>query len=331
MRAAVLREHGGTPAPGERPTPEPAPGRTLVRVSAAPLTPLDVLCASGTSYFGAPALPYAPGVQGVGRVLEGALPTGTRVWFPTSAGMAPGDGALAEVASVADEDLVALGEDVDDAALAALGLSATAAWTALLGRGGMRPGERVLVLGSSGVVGSVGIRAAVLNGASTVHAAALEESSAADARERGAAGFVPLGGLEHLARDEAVAHLAERMRAVVGEVDVVLDPLCGVPSSAAALCLAPGGRLVNLGSSAGAEATYSSAHLRSGSRSILGYTNNDLTPADRARAMTEIQQHARAGELAVPHQVFDLDEVDAAWRAHCEGTAHGRVVVRLPG
>lgn len=44
-----------------------------------------------------------------------------------------------------------------------------------------------------------------------------------------------------------------------GEVDLVLDPLCGVPASAALLYLADDGRLVNLGSSAGAAATFSSA------------------------------------------------------------------------
>ena len=46
------------------------PGSTLVRVTAAPVVPLDLLCASGTSYFGVPATPYVPGGQGVGTVVE---------------------------------------------------------------------------------------------------------------------------------------------------------------------------------------------------------------------------------------------------------------------
>ena len=57
-----------------------------MRVTAAPIVPLDLLCASGTSYFGEPALPYVPGVQGVGVVVA-ALAAGTRVWFATTAGM----------------------------------------------------------------------------------------------------------------------------------------------------------------------------------------------------------------------------------------------------
>ena len=69
--------------------PSPRPGEVTIRVSAAPLAPLDLLCATGTSYFGVPATPYVPGVQGVGVVEQGtaAVPAGTPVWFATSAGM----------------------------------------------------------------------------------------------------------------------------------------------------------------------------------------------------------------------------------------------------
>ena len=53
----------------------------LVRITAAPVVPLDLLCASGTSYFGARTLPYVPGVQGVGEVVSGGgLAPGTRVF-----------------------------------------------------------------------------------------------------------------------------------------------------------------------------------------------------------------------------------------------------------
>src|SRR5687768_13102504 len=107
MRAAVLPEPGQAPACAEHPDPSPAAGHTLVAVTAAPIVPLDQLCASGTSYFGRPATPYVPGVQGVGVVEWSAtLPEGSRVFVSTSAGMAPGDGALAERCLVPDENVV---------------------------------------------------------------------------------------------------------------------------------------------------------------------------------------------------------------------------------
>jgi len=45
-------ESNATVELAERPDPEPGPDETLVEVSAAPIVPLDLLCASGTSYFG---------------------------------------------------------------------------------------------------------------------------------------------------------------------------------------------------------------------------------------------------------------------------------------
>ena len=80
----MLRQHGRPPEYGSHPSPRRRPGGALIRVTAAPVNPLGLLCASGTSYFGPPALPYVPGAQGVGTVTG---PGGQRVWF--SCGQAP--------------------------------------------------------------------------------------------------------------------------------------------------------------------------------------------------------------------------------------------------
>ena len=71
MRAVHVTEHGLAPSLAEVPEPEAGDGEVLVGVTAVSITPLDLLCASGTSYFGPPALPYVPGVQGVGVVRQG--------------------------------------------------------------------------------------------------------------------------------------------------------------------------------------------------------------------------------------------------------------------
>lgn len=161
VRAAILHRHGEPPVVERRHAPVARDGEALVDVAAAPITPLDVLCASGTSYFGAPPLPYVPGVQGVGTVRSGsALALGTPVWFSTPAGMAPGDGSMSTVCAVPERDAVALDHDVDPALVAALGLSAIAAWMALTWRGELGDGEQVIVLGAGGVVGQVAMQVA---------------------------------------------------------------------------------------------------------------------------------------------------------------------------
>lgn len=305
MRAAVLHTPGSPPSYGEHPSPAPASGSTLLRVTAAPVVPLDLLCASGTSYFGVPATPYVPGGQGVGTVEKSERHApGSRVWFHATAGMAPGDGSMAELCLVPDADVVPIAEEVPDAMAAALGLSGVAAWMALSWRARLERGEKVLVLGGGGAVGQAGIGAAHVLGASAVVAvsrpASLDRASAA-----GADVVVPLAA--------DVDTLAESL-AEHGPFDVVLDPVFGISASAAARVLAPGGRLVNLGGASGDETTFSSAGLRSRSASVLGYTNNSLSADQRSEAIGSVLTHAAAGRILMQYTEWPLADVEDAWR-----------------
>jgi NADPH:quinone reductase-like Zn-dependent oxidoreductase len=228
MRAALIRSHGQPPEYQDHPVPRRGAGQALIRVTAAPVCPLDLLCASGTSYFGPPPLPYAPGAQGVGTVEEAdTLPAGQRVWFSCDAGMKPGDGAMAELCVAEESSVLPLPGYVSDDLVAALGLSAIAAWTALALRAGLRPGEHVLVLGASGTVGQVGVQAARLLGAGRVTAACRDAHGRARAAELGADAVADLTADD---TDTLTAGLAE---AAGGRVDLVLDPVWGKPAEAA--------------------------------------------------------------------------------------------------
>jgi NADPH:quinone reductase-like Zn-dependent oxidoreductase len=318
MRAVELQTPGEPPAVVDRPEPTPAPGESLVRVTAAPITPLDLLCASGRSYFGVPQTPYVPGVQGVGTV------DGRAVWFPMSAGMAPGDGSMAEAAVVPEEDLVTLPDGVVPTEVAALGLSAIAAYMALTWRGELAEGETVLVLGAGGVVGQAAIQLARLHGATRVVGAARSHAGQQRAVAAGADEVVELDS----DAPEHVDELAARMGAAAdGPVDLVLDPLFGVPAAAALKCLRPGGRLVNLGGSADERCPLDSSTIRSRSLRLLGYTNNALTREQKAGAMTTVAGHSAAGRLTVAHEVVPLEEAPLAWQRQASGDTAGRLVL----
>ncbi|WP_239143455.1 quinone oxidoreductase family protein [Actinoplanes philippinensis] len=283
----VLRECGRPPVLERRAAPVPGDGSVLVDVVAAPITPLDLLCASGTSYFGAPATPYVPGVQGVGHLADG-----TAVWFATPAGMRPGDGSMASVVAVPEDDLVPLPGGTPLILVAALGLSAVAALGALRAAGSPE-GRTVLVLGAGGTVGQAAIQLALLSGARRVIAVARSEAARRHAASLGATA-VPIEALDE-------------------PVDLVVDPVFGAPAAAALRVLRPGGSLVNLGSAAGATAPIDSATLRSGSLQILGYTNNALSPRRRADMITEIAAHATAGRLTVTHEAIPVTATEDAW------------------
>jgi NADPH:quinone reductase-like Zn-dependent oxidoreductase len=321
VTAAVLTRYGEPPRPEPFRLPQPGPGQVLVRVSAAPIVPLDLLCATGTSYFGPPPLPYVPGVQGVGRVEHSSrLPAGTRVFVSTSAGMAPGDGSMAELCVAAEDDLVPLEDGVPDDAAAAIGLSGIAAWMALTWRAGLREGERVVVLGAGGAVGQVGVGAAVALGAGRVVAVCRGEA----ARERALAA----GAAAAVAFSDDVDRLAgELAEALGGDADVVLDPVFGAGATAAGRVLAEGGRLVNLGGAAGDTATFSSALLRSRTASVLGYTNNALSAAQKGEALTAVLRQAAAGRIGVASETLPLAEAEQAWRRQAAGTGGVRLVL----
>jgi NADPH:quinone reductase-like Zn-dependent oxidoreductase len=219
---------------------------------------------------------------------------------------------------------VVVDADLPDTLVAALGLSAVAAWEVLEGRAALRPGETVLVLGAGGVVGQVAVQAARLLGAGRVVAAARSTLALKRATAAGADAAVDLGP------DEDAATLAERLRdACSGSADVVVDPLAGIPGTAAALVLGTGGRLVNLGSAAGPSLSVDSAALRSRSAAVLGYTNTALTDARRREVFGTVLAHAAAGRLEVAHDVVPLDGAPAAWAAVADGSARRRVVVAL--
>jgi NADPH:quinone reductase-like Zn-dependent oxidoreductase len=176
------------------------------------------------------------------------------------------------------------------------------------------------VLGASGTVGQVGVQSARLLGAGRVIAACRDAHGRARATALGADAVADLGG-------DDVGVIADRLaEAAAGPIDVVLDPVWGRPAEAALRVLAPGGRLVNLGSSAGPQAALGSAALRGGTLSVLGYTNNALSHEQKAGALSEILGHAAAGRLSADHETLPLARAAEAW-SRCGRSPHRRAVL----
>ncbi len=322
MPAAVLRQHAAPPEHTLWPIPRRKKGQALIRVTAAPISPLDLLCASGTSYFGPPHLPYVPGTQGVGIVEESeALTPGQRVWFSCDAGMKPGDGSMAQYCVINEAAALVLPDQVEDDLAAALGLSAIAAWMALTWRGRLQPGEVVLVLGASGAVGQVAVQAARLLGAGRVVAATRDEAARERALLQGADAVVDLTG-------DNVEEISWRIAAACGgPLHLVIDPVWGLPAEAAVRVLAAEGRLINIGSAAGPAACFESAILRSRLHVILGYTNNALTPEQKAAALSEILEHAAAGRCTVEREKVPLAHAAEAWQRQAASARRKLILV----
>ncbi|HYC80555.1 MAG TPA: zinc-binding alcohol dehydrogenase family protein [Solirubrobacterales bacterium] len=312
MRAAILTARGEPPAPGEFEDPRPQGDDPVLEVLVAGINPIDLSIAAGKVPVREREHPSVPGIEGVGQL------NGRRYYFDTP--VAP-FGSLAERALVAHESLIEIPDQLDPGLAVSLGVAGFAAWLGLTWRAELQPGEHVLVLGASGIVGQLAVQAARLLGAGKVVAAARDEPSLERARhELGADAVVQLGG---------EGDLAERLReAVGGGYDVVVDPLWGEPAAAALAALHPEGRLVAIGNSAGETAEIPGRDFRNRLGQIVGHTNFRAPREVKREAYAAMARHAAAGELTVPVAERPLEEVAAAWEEQAE-SPHHKLMVRL--
>lgn len=313
MRAAILREYGGVPEVGNWDEPEAADGQVVVDVLAGGLNPVDLRLGSGTYFGGAPPLPYVVGREGVGRLGDEV------VYFD---GPVHPHGSFAGRSLVDPASTVPIPAGLDPALAVCFGIAGLAAWLALEWRAHVQEGETVLVLGASGVVGLIAVQAARLLGAGRVVAAARNEAGLRRARELGADATVRLGESE---ADELTAAFRD---ATGGGADVIVDPLWGEPAAAAIEAINFRGRLVQLGQSAGAEATLTSAAIRGRGASIIGHVNFQVPREVQQASYRRMVEHAAAGDLTADFETLPLDDAADAWRRQSDSP--GRKLVIAP-
>jgi NADPH:quinone reductase len=321
MRAAWIRELGDLPEIGEAPDPVRGEGEALIRVEAVPLNPIDVNVGAGRFYGGSPPLPYVPGCEGVGRVVEAeTLAPGTLVWAHGAGMGTRRDGALAELLSVPEDAVFSLPDGTDPVLAGALGIAGLAGWLPVAVRAPVQQGETVLVLGATGTVGLVAMQGARLLGAGRVVAAGRRPEALERARRLGADAVVSLHAED----------LAEAFREACGGEgpSLVVDPLWGEPVVAAAGAAARGARIVHVGQSAGPTAALLSADVRGKELNVLGFSNFGTPREVMHREYLRLVDHAQAGELEVETATFPFDRAAEAWERQAEG-AGAKVVVTL--
>jgi NADPH:quinone reductase-like Zn-dependent oxidoreductase len=229
MRAVMYDRWGAPLVVGERPLPEPPPGRVRVRVDCAALNPKDVLVHSGRfAWVTGRRFPRTPGHDYAGVV--DALGPGvswTRVGEPVwgFTGGWPG-GTLAEQVVVSRQELGRRPRSGSAADVCGLPLVGCTALQGLRDQARLRPGERVLVHGASGGLGTTVLQVVrALGGVPTAVCSAANADLVAE-----------LGAERVLAYDRGeLAASSERW-------DVVFDAFGTLPYAAARRWIGPGGR-----------------------------------------------------------------------------------------
>jgi NADPH:quinone reductase len=312
MRAVVISELGRPLELADRPDPS---GEATYEVSAVSLNPIDVNVGAGRYFGGHPELPYVPGCEGVGRA-----PDGTRVYlFGDGLGLSR-DGLLAERAAAPADLGIPLPDAVSDEIAASCGIAGMAGWMPVAWRAPVKEDDRVLVLGATGTVGLVATQAAKLLGAQRVVAVGRNPERLKRAAELGADATVSLQ------EDDLVAAFKEA--AGGNGPTLIVDTLWGPPAVAAIQAAAPGWRLVQIGQSAGAEATLASAVIRGKMGELYGYTDFAVPRNEFREQYLRLVGHAAAGEVVFDTETYPLERVAEAWERQANGP-NAKIVVTL--
>lgn len=183
----------GDIAAGEAKRPVPGDGDVLVRVEASAINPFDLSIVLG--HDSPTALAYIPGRDMAGIVESGpAELVGTPVWVTGGEFGSRRDGFHAEYAVLPVAGVRRRPDRLSAAEAASVGVAFTTAWYGLVTVGGLGPGDRVLVTGGAGSVGSAAIQIARWRGASQIQALVLNDEQAQQAAQWGASLATPDAG-----------------------------------------------------------------------------------------------------------------------------------------
>jgi NADPH:quinone reductase-like Zn-dependent oxidoreductase len=311
MKAAVVTTFAEPPHYRELPDPEPrGEHEILVDMVAVALSPRVRSQATGEHYTSTRQLPLVPGIDGVGRTIDGEL----RYFVLPDTSL----GSFAERVVIDVRRSIELPDDVDAVSLAAAMNPAMSSWTALRRRVELQRGQRVMVLGATGNAGRLAVQVARHLGASHVVAVGRDAGRLADLAAHHADATVSLDG----APEAVAAQLAETGR----DVDLVLDYLWGRPAADAMRAIVPARAddsqtlsWVQIGSEAGLESPIPSAALRATRLQIVGSGQGSVATHDIVSELTTLASEVHRGVLFVDATPVPLAGVERIWKLPMTG------------
>jgi NADPH:quinone reductase len=310
MRAATIRD--GEVRIEDHPDPEPGSGELLVRVRAAGLNGADMMQRRGR-YPAPPGAPQdIPGLELAGEV-AGVGPGVMRFQEGDRVMAVVAGGGQAELATVNERAAMAVPDELDWQQAGGFPEVYTTAHDAIFTQAGLEPGERLLVHGGAGGVGTAAIQLGRAAGA-RVTATVRREELRSEVEGLGARVLPPEGFEEQ------------------GPFDVILE-LVGAPNLGAnVMALATCGRIAVIGIAAGAKGELNLAALMGKRGQIMSSTLRPRPLEEKALAARLVERHVlpgvESGAVRVPvAATYPLEEVAEAYDRFAEGGKLGKVVL----
>jgi NADPH:quinone reductase-like Zn-dependent oxidoreductase len=343
MKAMLFYEHGGPEVLqlADFPTPEPKRGEVLVRLHAAALNRVDIFVRNGWPGLKL-ELPHIDGADGAGEVVAlGKEATdfqvGDNVVINANLGCGECDfclkgqdnlcrnwhllgetirGTYAQYIALPERQLYRLPESFDPHIAAAAALAYQTAWHSLIGRGALKAGETVVVVGAGGGVNSASIQIARYMQAKVIVIGSNQEKL-----DRAAA----LGADVLIDRSKepdwsrAVFLATGKMGA-----DIVVDNV-GTTFPLSMRSLRKGGRLLTVGNSAGPRFEIDNRFVFAKHLSILGSSMSTIAEFNEVMALVV------AGKLQpVIDRTYPLEEAAAAQERLERGEQFGKITLAIP-
>ncbi|MDQ2771841.1 MAG: NADP-dependent oxidoreductase [Bacteroidota bacterium] len=189
--------------------PVPAADEILVKVYASGVNPVDWVVREGGNMRAYLTLPLTLGWDAAGVVEAlGSEVTGFQIGDAVyGVPNFPGDGSYAEYCAAKASQFAHKPQRLSFTEAAAVPLAGLTAWTGLFGHGQLRAGQRVLIQGASGGVGSFAVQFAKAKGAYVI----------------GTASAGNLDYVRQLGADEALDYRSQSVEELVRDVDLVLE------------------------------------------------------------------------------------------------------------
>jgi NADPH2:quinone reductase len=323
MTAIEIAAPGGPEVlrPVERPVPRPSTGEVLVRVEAAGVNRPDVLQRLGT-YPPPPGASDIPGLEIAGIVVS--VDSGPGRWHPGDRVCAlVAGGGYAEYCAVPSVQCLPIPDGMDTVSAAAVPETFFTVWTNLFQRGGLRPGERVLIHGGTSGIGTTAIQLASACGAVVIATAGSDTKTDA-CRRLGAAAAINYHSEDFVA--------AVRRETSGAGVDVVLDIVGGDYFARNLECLALNGRLVQVGVLGGGRAHIDLSRLLHRRLTVTGSTLRPRTVEEKGALARDLEASVwpllAAGRVApIIDRTFPLAAAAEAHR-RMESSEHiGKIVL----
>jgi NADPH:quinone reductase len=300
MKALRFETYGPPSVLGIQELPVPAlqEGEVLVQIKASSINPSDVGTVAGRFHS---KLPMTPGRDFAGVVVEGGTWKGKHVWGTGAGFGVVRPGAHAEFVSVPSSWLSEKPEGLSMVQAAVVGVPYLAAWQSLVEAGGLQKGERLLITGASGAVGSAATQIAHWKGAYVVAADMTGKAHDADL----------LLNLKEIDLVKGVQQATDGKG-----VDIVLDTVGANLFSSCLRSLRIGGRQIAIANVDGpdAEVHLNLTDFYHNQLHLIGVDTQKLTGPEIAGLMNHLREGFQAGYLRVSQP--ETNQFDKAVEAY---------------